>query len=512
MANPAQILRIANLARLYKLRVPTHPVCYGHVSPGWMLATMVYDRPGNILIQGPRGGGKSCLSGFALHLDSMMYEGHAAKILGGSLAQSRQIYDAISTFRDARPESDPIVELLKTEARYFNRSTVEMLTASPTSVRGPHVPKLQLDEVDEIPDDIRESAMGMAMAKGNLRSSVVMTSTWHRIAGPMATLMKRGQDGEFPVGVFCAFDILERCPESRSGPGPEYPGCEVCPIKKWCHADRERHPERLPKAKRSCGHYSIETLCDKTVGVSERAFESDYLSLEPRAPGMWFAAYDEQVHVTDAAEYRRDLPYHVAIDPGVHTGAIFFQVNRSWCGTRVRVNVFGDYYTENTDGQTTAEVNGVALAALGSELTGIPVAVARVSMDQAARQKSSTGPTVIGEYQRAYCTGRDNTIEPWPPVGPGRPKADTLGFIEALLKSAAGEVSLIVHPRCKHLRAAFKAYKRKKIHDQFVDDPEDPQHPAEELIDSLAGGLSLEFPEGRLPQTRWQTYSAASIV
>ena len=52
---------------------------------------------------------------------------------------------------------------------YRNGSQVSLLAASPTSVRGPHVPSLKLDEVDEIDPDIRESAMGMAMEKHGCR-------------------------------------------------------------------------------------------------------------------------------------------------------------------------------------------------------------------------------------------------------------------------------------------------------------------------------------------------------
>lgn len=512
MPTPAQIRHLALMARVHGLKVPIHPVCCGHQSPGRMLAQLVYDRPGMVLWQGPRGGGKSLLSGYSIYASASKHDRFSAKILGGSLAQSRQIYEALETFRDARPEFDTIAELLKTEALFFNGSKVEMLTASPTSVRGPHVPQLHLDEVDEIEEDIRESAMGMAMAKGNLRSSVVMTSTWHRISGPMATLVKRGQDGEFPVGIFCAFDILERCPDERSGPAPEYPGCMTCPIKRWCHDDRDRHPQGLPKAKRSCGHYSIDSLCDKTYGVSDRVFESDYLCKEPRARGMWFTGYDDALHCTDAAEYIRSVDYHVAIDPGVHTGAVLFQKRQSWDGTHVEINVFGDYYAENTDGTLTAEENGRRIAALAEELTGLPIGSARVSMDPASRQRSSSGHVTVGEYQRAYCVGRDNTIEPWPYIGPGRPKVDTLQLIEALLQSAAGTVGLRIHPRCRHLRSALKSYIRKQVNGQFLDEPESPQHPAEELVDSLAGGLMLEMPEGRTPQTRWPTVPASRLV
>ena len=38
--------------------------------------------------------------------------------------------------------------------------------------------------------------------------------------------------------------------------------------------------------------------------------------------------------------------------------------------------------------------------------------------------------------------------------------------------------------------------------DQWMDYAEDPQHPHEDLIDPLAGGLKLEFPEGRTPPRR----------
>ncbi len=77
---------------------------------------------------------------------------------------------------------------------------------------------LKLDEIDEIEPEIREAAMGMAMEKHGCTASVLMTSTWHRVAGPMAELMERGRAGAFPVDTFCMFEVLESCPDERSGP------------------------------------------------------------------------------------------------------------------------------------------------------------------------------------------------------------------------------------------------------------------------------------------------------
>jgi hypothetical protein len=39
-----------------------------------------------------------------------------------------------------------------------------------------------------------------------------------------------------------------------------------------------------------------------------------------------------------------------------------------------------------------------------------------------------------------------------------------------------------------------------------MDYPKDPQHPFEELVDPLAGGLKLEFPQGREPASPAMTF------
>lgn len=494
-----QIRYISRVAEPYGLKLPVAPVCREHHSPATMVAQVVYDRPSFCLWRGPRGGGKSAGAGFSGFLQAGWHEEFHAKILGGSLAQSEQIYRAMDIFRDALPGADIVREMLATKATFANGATIEMLTASPKSVRGPHVPQLYLDEVDEIEDEIRQHAMGMAMARGRLKSSVVMTSTWHKVAGPMAALVREAEEeGTFPVGTFCMFDVLERCPEERSGRHLEK--CPECPLLRWCHAGIDEHPSRLPKAKRSCGHYDIDAFIQKTVATSLRVFESDYLCLQPRAPGQWFKDYDESRHVAESADYDPRLPFHTSIDTGVHTGAVFFQVRRLPDGS-AKVNVFGDYYSENVTGDQAggAEAQGRAIVALCRELTGQETAAGRLSMDSASRQRNGAGYTVIGEYQRAGCIGRGRTIEPWQPVGPGNPKADTLQLVEAFLLSAGDVVGLTIHPRCRGIRDALRSYVRKKRDDQWTDEPEDPQHPHENLIDALAGGLKLEFPEGRLP-------------
>jgi hypothetical protein len=65
--------------------------------------------------------------------------------------------------------------------------------------------------------------------------------------------------------------------------------------------------------------------------------------------------------------------------------------------------------------------------------------------------------------------------------------------------SADGTVTLTVHPDCKKLIQSFQCYARARRGNQWMDYAEDPQHPWEDLIDPLVGGLKLEFPGGRAP-------------
>ena len=77
---------------------------------------------------------------------------YETRILGGSKDQSLLSYEAMKVFRD---ETDPlnsrlVRDIMQSRAEFTNKSKVSILTASVTSVRGPHPQALLLDEVDEI--------------------------------------------------------------------------------------------------------------------------------------------------------------------------------------------------------------------------------------------------------------------------------------------------------------------------------------------------------------------------
>jgi hypothetical protein len=467
------------------ISIATVSVCRGHNAPWEFFRDIFLDPPGLALIHGPRGGGKSFLSALDTHLRSRWSPGLATRILGGSRAQSMQVYLALRELAGTRAESAQFERLLCDGARYRNGSEVKILAASSTSVRGPHVPCLKLDEVDEIDPELREAAMGMCMNLKGEPASVVMTSTWHRVGGPMSGLVERARGGELPYYSFCVFEVLERCPEERSGPGLER--CGECPLMPWCHEDRADDPAGRPKAKRSSGHYGIDALIQKLRGTSRRTFEADYLCRGPRADGLWFPEFRVE-RVADASlVYDPGTAVHLAVDPGVFTGAVLFQVVRGGKADRQgvgdRVHVLGDYLAENLS----AEQNARALAELAGRLCGGRLDA--VWVDPAGGARTSIGPTVLGEYERAGL----RSMKAWPRGS----VADSLALLESFLQPADAVDRLRIHPRCKALLNALAHYRRARRGGQWQDYPEDPQHPHEDLVDALRGGLRAIFPEGR---------------
>lgn len=466
------------------VKIARCPVCPGHDTPWQFFSRMYFDRPSVALVLGSRGAGKSFLSALDTHLISRWQPQHGTRILGGSKSQSEQVYRALrEVVYEGRgslgSDSASIESLLKGSARYVNGSEVAILAASSTSVRGPHVPSLKLDEVDEIPSALREAAMGMCMDRHGSSASVLMTSTWHRVNGPMSELMERGQAGEYPVFRFCAFEVLERCPEERSGSKLEK--CPDCPLFSYCHGASDCG---IPLAKRSDGHYSIDALIQKLRTTSRRTFESDYLCRGPRVDGLWFPTFGAN-HENELAEYDPCFPVRLAIDSGVFTGAVFFQVvtRQSHHGPTEEVHVFADYLAEGLS----AEANAYAILELARSRCGGRIDVA--TTDPAGGSRNPVGPTVIAEFER----GGVRPLRRWPLAS----VADGLALLESFINPADGCPRLFVHPRCVATIRGLANYRRAQRAGQWQDYPEDPQHPHEDLVDALRGGLRDAFPEGR---------------
>jgi phage terminase large subunit-like protein len=212
-----------------------------------------------------------------------------------------------------------------------------------------------------------------------------------------------------------------------------------------------------------------------------------------------FPMFDAARHVTTRAEYVPGLPVKVAIDCGLsrHVGALWFQVRERDAHRRI-LGVFADYYAVDQ----TSEVNARAILARSRELCHGRLDA--VYLDPASTARSGVGPAARGEFARVLGERLTTT---WP----SHRVLEGLDQVEILLGGPDREPDLIIHPRCTFLIESFRTYRRAERRGEVLDVPADPQHPAEEALDSLRGAVRVVYPEGRAPTPQLRTVHAGGL-
>jgi phage terminase large subunit-like protein len=213
--------------------------------------------------------------------------------------------------------------------------------------------------------------------------------------------------------------------------------------------------------------------------------------------GVWFHRFDPAKHVSEEAEYHHGWPVHLAIDCGLsrHVGAVWLQV-RGHDPERRRVMVFGEFHAEGMYSEAAAK-------AILSHAWNLPSGsrLDTVRLDPASSARSGVGPAAYNEFERVFGS---RVLAHWRQ----HRVADGLDQLEVLLDKGL----LLIHPRCVKLKAAFQNYVRNRNgRGDWLDEPKDPQHPHEDLMDALRGGVRDRFPEGRIEQSNLRTVHAARV-
>jgi hypothetical protein len=202
----------------YGLTIPRTQVCADHVAPfqafsDAYFAVNTLDPESDIdfiaLWHGSRGlSGKSVtLSVLGLTLAELL--GSDVNLLGGSLAQSMNIHEHIGKALDHPNAPDYMVEEESNSKIVFtNGAHIRPLTASQKTVRGPHPPRILLDEIDEMELPILDAALGQPMPQANyLGQEVVeysvMCSTWQNPQGTFTTVRRRAEEKGWPIYTWC---------------------------------------------------------------------------------------------------------------------------------------------------------------------------------------------------------------------------------------------------------------------------------------------------------------------
>ena len=455
---PAKRRDLRRMARdVLGLVVPDTPVCEGHDTPMDYLWHACHPRGDSALVWACRGGSKTMLAAAATVIESVFTPGLATCILGGSLAQSSYMYDYVRAFLQ-RPEMAPLAaKVTSSRAALANGSTVEILAQSDRAIRGVHVPRLRLDEVEEFRDDLFQAALFLPTSSGGAGARIEMLSTMHRAYGLMSELVDDHERRGLRLFRWCLWEIIERC-SNRD--------CSACPLFADCGG----------KAKRANGYYPIDDAIARRKIVSDEAWQSEMLCKRPSRDGLFYKAFDESVHVPREA---------IGFDPGLETYRSF-----DW----------------GVNGPTVClwiQVDGDGRARVIDELFQSGLAVSDMARGVAAYEEmrgyrnvlrsycDPSGPSYMLEFGKEGipCQGRREDG--------GRVNVRFEGFetVRRFLKlDAFGKPKLLVSPRCVNVRREFRTYRYPETR-LGMNPSEEPAKVDDHAMDALRYFFTSRFPQ-----------------
>ena len=382
---------------------------------------------GDSIVWANRAGGKTELAAVATLLDAVFKPNCQIRILGGSGEQSGRMFEYLVAFMRRGFEESLAGQILKGKCRFANGSVVEVLTQSPTSVRGTHVQKLRCDEVELFDEDVFAAAKFTTLSTDTCVGAMELISTMHRPYGIMQREVAAARETGVPVFQWCLWETIERCTDRE---------CSRCPL--W--------PDCRGKAKQTAGYLKIDDCIAQMRRSSRAAWESEVLCLRPSLENIVFSEFDPATHVRPV-DYDPNLPLYRTLDFGFVNPFVCLWVQVA-PGPEGRTDQSGvvrviDEYVRS---RATIDVHAKELKAR----TPCPEEqVAATYCDPAGAGASDiTGTSVVRELRSLGIAVK------YRPSG----ILEGIELIRRAIRSGDGTSTLVVSPRCPRLIEALQCY------------------------------------------------------
>lgn len=422
------------------LTVPRRAVCPGHDAPFDYLRCAWAEPAPDLVVWAPRGGGKTRLAAAATLLDLLYRPGIQVRILAGSLEQSSRMWEHL--WPDVQRLAGDLLEPGPSGRQRWGRvrlatgSEARVVAASQRAVRGLRVQRLRCDEVDVFDPAVWEAAQMVTRSAPGLRASVEAISTMQKIGGLMERVVEKaaaaaaeaataGASAAPSVRIlkWCLMEVLERCPDDRS--------CPACPLLEECGGAAKRRPAG------EAGFLAIDDAIAIKRRISREAWEAEMLCRRPGGRDAVFPNFDERLHVGEDAGDPGPGVGWLAIDFGYHAPFACLWVHDGEDGvTRVLDEYLQDRRTleEHLDELARRPWRGFQ----------------RIACDPAGngRNDQTALSNVEVLRRRGYVVRtRSSRI------------VEGLEAIRAALRPAHGRPTLRIHPRCRRLIRALRAYR-----------------------------------------------------
>ena len=290
------------LAALQVAIVGTKRLCGNpdHCSQFRAVSDVLRDVVQYYIIWACRSGSKTFLyGGLDAWVKSCSKARYETKILGGSRDQSLLSYQAMKIFRD---ETDPLNtrltrDIMQSRAEFLNKSEVSILTASRTSVRGPHPQALKLDEVDEIDEQIYQDALSQPTSKFGHKAVLGMFSTNHHVMGQMDRAIANAESRGHSIYRYCIWECMASCRDYS---------CSTCPLTSICPGEQMKGAD---------GYYTVDDFIQKLHTLSMSMLSRDWLCIKVGlGDTVYEQEWDEDVHLVSVD--LRDTPVVLSVDFG----------------------------------------------------------------------------------------------------------------------------------------------------------------------------------------------------
>lgn len=203
------------LDRFANVQLPDRACRDGHTSPlDAVWEAYAAESPRTVWHASRGFGGKSVALACLVYLEAITL-GAEVTLLGGSLEQSQRVHQYLNgerrslnhgrVFWEAAGAPRSLLEGDPTRRKTALRTggSIEVLTASQKSVRGPHPQRLRGDEIDEMDQAIWDAAQGQAQEAAGIREQTVGSSTWQNAKGTMTNEFKQARQMGWPVRRWC---------------------------------------------------------------------------------------------------------------------------------------------------------------------------------------------------------------------------------------------------------------------------------------------------------------------
>lgn len=193
----------------FQVKIPDKRVCPGHSSPWDAFRDAFFARWPVSVWKASRGfGGKTYLLAL-LGVTEALALSADVNILGGSGEQSKRLHRYMQSFVYHRSKERLYGESSATITRFVGGNEITALMASQRSVRGPHVPRLRLDEADEMDIKILDASLGQPMSKPGIPAQTVISSTHQNADGTFTEIMRRVKVEGWGYYEWCYKETLE---------------------------------------------------------------------------------------------------------------------------------------------------------------------------------------------------------------------------------------------------------------------------------------------------------------